>query len=149
TGAERKRCGRDRSSNHDRGRPVPDYALSIKNGPEHSLSHSPLVDTNNPVPALVAPARKGVRKMIRTCSYSVAIAFLAVFSVMAQEPREIVAKVDGENISAQDLREAAGALLARLEDETYRVKQQKLQSLIEDKLLAHEARRRNVSLESL
>ena len=44
--------------------------------------------------------------MIRTCSYLVAIAFLAVFSLMAQEPREIVANVDGENISAQDLREA-------------------------------------------
>jgi protein-disulfide isomerase len=87
--------------------------------------------------------------MIRTCSYLVAIAFLAVFSVMAQEPREIVAQVDGENISAQDLRDAAGFSLARLEDETYRLKQQKLQSLIEDKLLAHEARRRNVSLESL
>jgi protein-disulfide isomerase len=87
--------------------------------------------------------------MIRTCSYLVAIAFLAAFSLMAQEPREIVANVDGENISAQDLREAAGVSLARLEDETYRIKQQKLQSLIEDKLLAHEARRRNVSLESL
>jgi protein-disulfide isomerase len=101
------------------------------------------------VPALIAPSLKGVRKMIRTCCYLVAIAFLAVFSVMAQEPREIVAKVDGENISAQDLREAAGLSLARLEDETYRIKQQKLQSLIEDKLLAHEAGRRHVSLESL
>ncbi len=87
--------------------------------------------------------------MIRTCSYLVAIAFLAVCSLTAQEPREIVANVDGETISAQDLREAAGAMLARLEDETYRIKQQKLQSLIEDKLLAHEARRRHVPLESL
>src|SRR5689334_15152418 len=87
--------------------------------------------------------------MIRTWCYSVAIAFMAVLSVVAQEPREIVAQVDGENISAKDLRDAAGVLLSRLEDETYRLKQQKLQSLVEDKLLAHEARKRNVSLESL
>src|SRR5580765_1066874 len=87
--------------------------------------------------------------MIRTCCSLVAIAFLAAFSLMAQEPRETVGNVDGENISAQDLREAAGAMLARLEDETYRIKQQRLQSLIEDKLMAHEARRRHVSLESL
>jgi protein-disulfide isomerase len=101
------------------------------------------------VPALIAPAVKGVRKMIRTCSYVVAIAFLAAFSVMAQEPREIVAKVDVENISVQDLRDAAGVSLSRLEDAAYRLKQQALQSLIEERLLAHEARRRNVSLESL
>ena len=87
--------------------------------------------------------------MIRTCSYLVAIAFLAAFSVLAQEPRETVAKVDGENISAQDLRDAAGVSLSRLEEATYRLKQQALQSLIEDRLLSHEARRRNVSLESL
>jgi protein-disulfide isomerase len=101
------------------------------------------------VPALIAPAVKGIRKMIRAFFSSVAIMLLAVFSVIAQEPREIVAKVDGENISVQDLRGAAGVSLARLDDATYRVKQQALQSLIEDKLLAHEARRRHVSLESL
>jgi len=87
--------------------------------------------------------------MIRTCFYSAAIMFVAVSSVLAQEPREIVAEVDGEKISAQDLRDAAGVSLAKLEDETYRLKQQKLQSLIEERLLAHEARRRKISVESL
>jgi len=87
--------------------------------------------------------------MIRAFFYSVAITLFAAFSVIAQEPREIVARVDGENISVRDLRDAAGVSLERLEDATYRLKQQKLQELIEDKLLAREARRRNVSLESL
>jgi protein-disulfide isomerase len=87
--------------------------------------------------------------MIRTCFYSAAIMLVAVSSVLAQEPREIVAEVDGEKISAQDLRDAAGVSLAKLEDETYRLKQQKLQSLIEERLLAHEARRRKISVESL
>ncbi len=87
--------------------------------------------------------------MIRTWFYSAVMMLFVVSSVVAQEPREIVAEVDGENISAQDLRDAAGVSLARLEDETYRLKQQKLQSLIEERLLAHEARRRKVSVESL
>src|SRR5215472_4434546 len=87
--------------------------------------------------------------MIRTCFYSAGIMLVAVSSVLAQEPRDIVAEVDGEKISAQDLRDAAGVSLAKLEDETYRLKQQKLQSLIEERLLAHEAQRRKISVESL
>jgi protein-disulfide isomerase len=101
------------------------------------------------VPALIAPALKGMRKMIRTRFYSAALMIFAVSSVVAQEPRETVAEVDGEKISAQDLRDAAGVSLAKLEDEMYRLKQQKLQSLIEERLLAHEARQRKISVESL
>jgi protein-disulfide isomerase len=87
--------------------------------------------------------------MIRAWFYTAALMLFAVSSIVAQEPREIVAEVDGEKISAQDLRDAAGVSLARLEDEVYRLKQQKLQSLIEERLLAHEARRRKISVESL
>ena len=87
--------------------------------------------------------------MIRAWFYTAALMLFAVSSIVAQEPREIVAEVDGEKISAQDLRDAAGVSLAKLEDETYRLKQQKLQSLIEERLLAHEARRRKISVESL
>jgi protein-disulfide isomerase len=90
-----------------------------------------------------------MRKMIRTWFYSTALMVLAVSALVGQEPREIVAEVDGEKISAQDLRDAAGVSLARLEDETYRLKQQKLQSMIDERLLAHEALRRKVSVESL
>ena len=87
--------------------------------------------------------------MIRTWFYSAAMMLFAVSSVIAQEPHEIVAEVNGEKISAQDLRDAAGVSLAKIEDETYRLKQQKLQSLIEERLLAHEAQRRKISVESL
>jgi len=62
---------------------------------------------------------------------------------------ETIAEVNGEKISLRDLRQASGEPLARLEEQTYRLKQQKLESMIEDQLLAREARRRNVSLESL
>jgi protein-disulfide isomerase len=60
-----------------------------------------------------------------------------------------VAEVDGERISLQDLKQAAGEPLAGLEEQAYRLKQQKLEQIIGDRLLAREARRRNMSLESL
>ncbi len=60
-----------------------------------------------------------------------------------------VAEIDGQRISLQDLKQASGEPLARLEEQTYQLKQQKLQQMIEDRLLAREARRRNISLEVL
>ncbi len=61
----------------------------------------------------------------------------------------IVAEVDGEKISSQDLDDAAGQSLAALQEQAYRLKQEKLEQLIDDRLLAREAQRRHVSLEAL
>jgi len=74
---------------------------------------------------------------------------LLLSTVVAQDQTKAVAEVDGEKISLQDLRDAAGASLAKLEDQTYRLEQQKLEAMIQDRLLAHEAQRRNISVESL
>lgn len=60
-----------------------------------------------------------------------------------------VAEVDGERISLQDLKEASGEPLARLEQQAYQLKHKKLDQMIDDRLLEHEARRRNVPLQSL
>jgi protein-disulfide isomerase len=62
---------------------------------------------------------------------------------------QTVAEVDGERISLQDLKEASGEPLARVEEQAYRLKQQKLQQMIDDRLLAREAHRRHISLQSL
>ena len=74
---------------------------------------------------------------------------LLIPTIAAQKTAETVAEVDGEKISLQELTEASSTLLARLEQQAFRIKQQKLQELIENRLFAHEAKRRNVSLESL
>jgi protein-disulfide isomerase len=77
---------------------------------------------------------------------------LLLFSpTFGQSEAEIatVAEVNGERISLQDLRQAAGEPLARLDEQTYQLKQQKLEQMIGDRLLAREARRRKLSLESL
>jgi len=80
--------------------------------------------------------------------FTIPLLLSAVFAQNAGET-EIVAEVEGEKISLQDLRQASGEPLFRLEEQTYRLKQQKLEQMIQDKLLAREARRRNVSLEAL
>jgi protein-disulfide isomerase len=71
----------------------------------------------------------------------------------AQTPKDsqagAVAEVDGERISAQALNEAAGESLAQAEQQVYKLKQKKLQDLIDDHLLAKEAKRRNVTLDAL
>ena len=87
--------------------------------------------------------------MIRWVLLLLSTMLLLPSTIAAQKTAETVAEVDGDRISLQELTEASSAPLARLEAQAYRLKQQKLQELIEDRLLAHEAHRRNVSLESL
>jgi len=76
-------------------------------------------------------------------------AILLIPTIVAQKTAETVAEVDGDRISLQQLTQASSLPLAKLEEQAYRLKQLKLQELIEERLLVHEARRRNVSLESL
>jgi len=66
-----------------------------------------------------------------------------------EAPPATVAEVDGERISSQALNDASGEALATLEEQAYKLKQQKLDDMIDDRLLAREAKRRNVSLEAL
>jgi protein-disulfide isomerase len=87
--------------------------------------------------------------MIRRTFLPLAALLLLVSTATAQKSPEPVATVDGEAISEQDLREASGASLARLEDQAYRLKEQKLDGMIEKRLLSHEAQRRNISVEAL
>jgi protein-disulfide isomerase len=86
--------------------------------------------------------------MIRWVLY-LSFTILLPAAVAAQTSGGTVAEVDGEAITSQELTVASSVLLARLEQQAFRLKQQKLQELIEDRLLAHEARRRNISLDSL
>lgn len=76
---------------------------------------------------------------------------LPVLSAAAQSPSgsPSVAEVGGETITLQDLKQAAGAPLSRLEEQVYNLQQQKLQEMIADRLLAQEAHRRNISVEAL
>lgn len=82
---------------------------------------------------------------------AVAVVLLLPSFAHAQAPADsrAVAIVDGEKITNEELRQAVGQPLASLEEQVYTLKQQKLEQLIADHLLAQEAKRRKVSVESL
>jgi len=81
---------------------------------------------------------------------SLSLLFLAS-ATFAQKTAELqtVAEIDGERILLQDLQHASGEPLARLEEQAYKLKQQKLEDMITERLLENEAHRRNISLESV
>ena len=75
--------------------------------------------------------------------------FLSPMSGQDEAPTTTVAVVEGERITLQDLKDASGEPLARLEEQVFQLKQQKLEQMIEERLLAREAHRRKISLDSL
>lgn len=62
---------------------------------------------------------------------------------------EVVATVDGESISAADLEETTAASIAKLEEQVYQIKRDRLDELIADRLLAAESKRRGVTVDAL
>jgi len=62
---------------------------------------------------------------------------------------EPLAVVDGEVITADEVEAAIAPQLHRLEEQMYRLKRQKLEALITDRLLAREASRRNLTVAAL
>lgn len=61
----------------------------------------------------------------------------------------VVATIDGETITQEQLDAALGAELGRLEQQMYEMRRQRLEQLIGERLLAREAARRQTSVEAL
>ncbi len=79
---------------------------------------------------------------------------VAPFVLLAEPPGKrkepgLAAKVDDQVITLHELEQAAALQLARLEEQKYQLMQSKLEELIEESLLAREAKRRGVSPDAL
>jgi len=59
---------------------------------------------------------------------------------------ETLAEVDGVAITADEIEKPLAAQLSKLEEQIYELKRQKLEALINDKLLANEAAKRNLTV---
>ena len=70
-------------------------------------------------------------------------------AAQAQSGAKVVATVDGENITQDQLDQAVGAELGRLEQQMFELRQRKLDSLVAERLIAREATRRGVTPEAL
>lgn len=66
-----------------------------------------------------------------------------------QKPAGVAARIDDQVITVQELEKAVALQLARFEEEKYQLLQSKLEELIEERLLAREAKRRGVTPEAL
>jgi protein-disulfide isomerase len=89
------------------------------------------------------------RRTSRSPCALIALAGLMLATATGMATAQTVADVDGDKITSADLEQAAGQALATLEEQAYLIKQQKLEELVGDRLLAHEANRRHVSVDSL
>jgi len=89
-------------------------------------------------------------RTLATILGAVALAIIAVL-IAAQTPEGNgpLAEVGGEVITSQEVRDALGQDLARLEEQLYNLKRQKLDELIEEKLLQREAARRGTTKDEL
>lgn len=78
--------------------------------------------------------------------------WLALILPAAAQPlgrSDALAEVDGEAITSEEVERAVGAPLYRLQEQIYTLKRQKLAALIDERLLAREAAKRNVSVAQL
>ena len=64
----------------------------------------------------------------------------------ADEP---LAQVDGVAITSEEVEKALASQLSKLEEQIYNLKRQRVESLINEKLLAKEAAKRGVSIPAL
>jgi protein-disulfide isomerase/DNA-directed RNA polymerase subunit F len=62
---------------------------------------------------------------------------------------EPLAEVEGETITSSEVEKILGARLAKLEEQLYAMKQQALDALIGERLLAQESAKRNISVQAL
>jgi len=67
----------------------------------------------------------------------------------AADSKAVVAEIDGEKITDADLSQAVAGQLSRVQAEIFEIKQQGLDAMIEQKLVAKEAKKRGVSAEEL
>jgi protein-disulfide isomerase len=71
------------------------------------------------------------------------------FPMIAQAAGDALAEVDGVAITAEEVEKPLAAQLSKLEEQIYNMKRQRLEALINEKLLAKEAAKRKVSVPAL
>jgi protein-disulfide isomerase len=71
------------------------------------------------------------------------------FPLAAQAAGDTLAEVDGVAITSEDVAKPLASQLSKLEEQIYNLKRQRLEALINEKLLAKEAAKRSVSVPAL
>ena len=85
--------------------------------------------------------------VVLTLTALVALALL--FAADSPEKNSALAEVNGEVITAADLDRAVGPSLAKLQEQIYALKKEKLETLVQERLLKSEAEKRGVAVEAM
>jgi protein-disulfide isomerase len=106
--------------------------------------------TNSRTQPTKAPTRS-TRWMIAAGVVLLLAAGLALAVVAAQTPVKIpaVAEINGVAVSAEEVDKAIGPQIAKLEEQIYQLRQQRIEALVREKLIAGEAAKRHISVQSL
>jgi len=75
--------------------------------------------------------------------------FAFAVAARAAAPSNVLAEIDGEVITAEEVEKSLGNSLAQLQEQIYNLKREKIESMIADKLLAKEAARQKISVTAL
>ncbi len=90
--------------------------------------------------------------MLRSLIFKTGFASFVTFALLisaCKNGADKLAEINGSTIDRADIEKAGGKALADLREQIYRMEKQKLDELIQKKLLAEEAKRRNISVATL
>lgn len=90
-----------------------------------------------------------VRLTLVVLTLTALVALALLFAADTPGKNTALAEVNGEVITAAELERAIGPSLAKLQEQIYALKKEKLESLIEERLLQSEAEGRGLSVEAL
>ncbi|OGQ81059.1 MAG: hypothetical protein A3F90_16205 [Deltaproteobacteria bacterium RIFCSPLOWO2_12_FULL_60_19] len=79
----------------------------------------------------------------------VALLLLALTPALARAASELLATVDGQEITADEVDKSVGAPLMKLQEQIYNMRRQKVEAVINERLLAKEAAKRGISVAAL
>jgi len=111
------------------------------------MKHRKFVDPKQRTSVAAEVRRKRFHPTAILCS----LTLLVSLACMSQTPAksEAVAEVNGVTIKAEEIDKGIGMQIAKLEEQMYQLRQQKLEALIREKLLAEEAQKRGLSVQAL
>jgi protein-disulfide isomerase len=89
-----------------------------------------------------------MRRIILSVLGAITIFAFAV-SARGATASNVLAEIDGEAITAEQVEKSLGYSLAQLQEQIYNLKREKIESIIADKLLAKEAARQGISVTAL
>jgi protein-disulfide isomerase len=84
-----------------------------------------------------------------TTLFSLLFFALSSVSFAAAVSVDILAEIDGEPITAEQVEESIGSQISKLQEQIYNLKREKIEAIVAEKLLAKEAARRGMSVTAL